>query len=142
MRKNTPISTVLAVALCALTASAGMMGLGRLDGLGSKKSSVFSDLPGVHVQVFLLNSKELKKYSPILTQQYLRTKVESILRQRHIRLLSEDEITSVPGKPVLEVLVNPAIDKQLSMAAIHVRVQLTEDIGLIRNNDMRARAGI
>ena len=136
MRKSNVISTVLAVALCTLTASAGMIGLGSF---GVKKSSVLSDLTGVHVTVVLRNPKELEKYSSIFTQQHLRTKVESILSRRHIRLLSEDELTSVPGKPVLEVRMNSAIDKQLSLAVIKLEVRLVEDVSLARN-DLRARA--
>jgi hypothetical protein len=116
-----------------------MMGLG---GLAFKKSAVLADLTGVHVKVVIQNSKELEKYSSTLTEQHLRTKVESILRRRHIKVLSSDALPSVPGKPVLDVMVNPAIDKQLSMVAIHLRLQLTEDISLIKNNDIRIRAGI
>ncbi len=137
MRKSNVISTVLAVALCTLTASAGMIGLGSF---GVKKSSVLSDLTGVHVTVVLRNPKELEKYSSIFTQQHLRTKVESILRQRHIRVLSRDELTSVPGSPVLEIRVNSGIDKQLSLVVITVTMRLVEDVRLARNANMRIRA--
>ncbi len=120
MRKSNLISTVLAIALCTLTASAGMMGLG---GLGGKKSSVLADLPGVHVKVVLRGSKELEKYNLTLTEQ-LRTKVESILRRRHIRLLSEDELPSVQGKPILELRINLIIDKKLSVSLMAINLRL------------------
>lgn len=90
--------------------------------------------------VVISNSKELEKYNQIFTQQHLRTKVESILRKRHIRLLSRDELTSVPGKPVLEVVVRSGVDKQLSLVVINVRMRLIEDVRLARNNNARTRA--
>ena len=71
--------------------------------LSDEKFSVLSDLQGVHIKVILRNSKELEKY--ITSQQHLRTKVESILRRRQIRLFSGDEVSSVAGKPVLEIRI-------------------------------------
>lgn len=138
MRKNTLISIVLAVALCTLTAMAGMMGLG---GLAVKKSPILADLPGVHVKVALRNSKELEKHSPIFIEQYLRTKLESILRKRHITLFSEDELSSVPGRPVLQVRITSGIDKRLlNLVVINVTIGLIEDVHPARNANMRIRA--
>lgn len=137
MRKRTLISIVLAIALCTLAASAGMMGSG---GLTFKESPVLANLAGVHIKIVLLNSKELEKYNPIFTQQHLRTKVESILRKRHIRLLSEDELPSVPGKPVLEIRLQSGIDKQFSVVMSTVIVRLIEDVSLARDINMGTRA--
>ena len=58
------------------------------------------------------------------------------------RVFSEDEVSSVPGHPVLEVGVNPAIDEKLSMLAITVRLRLIEDISLARNTNISTRAPI
>jgi hypothetical protein len=137
MRKRTLISTVLAIALCTLAASAEMI---RLGGSGVKKSSVLLGLPGVHVKVILRNPKELKKY--ITSQQHLRTKAESLLRRRQIKLFSEDELTSVPGEPVLEIRINLATDSRISGTAINLRLRLVEDISLVRDYNIRARTAI
>ena len=137
MRKNNLIIAVLAVALCTLITSAGMIDLG---GPSAKKSHVLSDLHGVYVNVIIQNAKELAKYHSSLTGQHLRTKVESMLRQRHIKVLSRDELNSVPSKTILQVEVFSAIDKKLGAAAISVRLRLLEDINLTRNNSAKARA--
>lgn len=71
MRKNILILAVLAVALCTLTISAGMIGT-----LVVKKYPILSDLPGVHVRVVFVRSKELAKHSSTLTEQHLKTMVE------------------------------------------------------------------
>ncbi len=107
---------------------------------GVKKSSVLLGLPGVHVKVILRNPKELKKY--ITSQQHLRTKAESLLRRRQIKLFSEDELTSVPGEPVLEIRINLATDSRISGTAINLRLRLVEDISLVRDYNIRARTAI
>ncbi len=127
MRKNILILAVLAVALCTLTISAGMIGT-----VVVKKYPILSDLPGVHVRVVFVRSKELAKHSSTLTEQHLKTMVESILSRRNIKVFSQDELLSVPGEPVLEVEVRSAIDQQLSTgdrptSATHRRDQSSQE---------------
>jgi len=60
-------------------------------------------LQGVHVLVESLNP-EVEKYD--LTKQQLQTDVELRLRQNSIKVLSEEELLSTPGKSYLYVNVN------------------------------------
>ncbi len=140
MLKSNLISTVLAVALCTLTASAGMMGLG---GLAVKKPHVFLGLPGVHVKVTFAGSKEIPKHSSTLTVQHIQATVESILRKKHITLFSDKELPSVPGKPVLHIQMWGTIEEQTGVAALSIRFRLTEEVvSLARNYELRTRAEI
>ena len=66
MRKNILIVAVLAVALCALTISAEIIGTVVVTNY-----PILSDLPGVHVRVVFVSSKELAKHSSTLTEQHL-----------------------------------------------------------------------
>ena len=91
---------------------------------------ILAGLQGLEVIVETLQP-EVKKYN--LTEQALRTAVESRLHQYGIRMLSVEQRLQTPGRSYLYISVTPVILEDIEFAAVSITVKLRELIHLRRN---------
>jgi len=91
---------------------------------------ILAGLQGLEVIVETLQP-EVKKYN--LTEQALRTAVESRLHQYGIRMLSVEQRLQTPGRSYLHINITPVILEDIEFAAVSITVKLRELIHLRRN---------
>jgi len=108
------------------------------DTLKERQRNTLKGLQGVYVIVESLKP-EVEKYG--LTEQQLQTDVELRLRQNGIKVLSQQEWLSTPGRPWLYVNVNVVIhDEPPLVVAYNILLKLKQDVLLERDTTKRCDA--
>ena len=92
-----------------------------------------SGLQGVYVIIEDFDSKA-EEYG--FDRQVYKNDVELQLRQRGVKVFSDDEIDQVTGWPALFITVQPLISETMGIAAVNISAELKEKVMLLRNRTL------
>ncbi len=102
-------------------------------GVSNRDVSSLAGLQGVYVQVEDLDD-EAAKYG--LTKQILLSDAKSLLEEKGVKLLSQQEFLQSDGRPHLYIFVEPVIHEQFLIATVNISIQFIQDVRLVRNPAM------